>query len=108
MANFTLTPGQDTVPGTAVADTIFATASTLTPGDSLNGAGGIDTLRISGGGTVDLTVLAAFTSIEAIVVLDDMSTTLQLRNAAPVTVTSRLRGTRGPPWNRLTSIHPMG
>jgi len=79
MSNFTLTSAVDNVGGTKNADTIFGTAGTLNSKDRIDGNGDTDTLALSGGGSFDLNLLASFTQVE-VVTLDDMGSTLRLRN----------------------------
>ncbi|MEQ1670820.1 MAG: hypothetical protein ABL893_08190, partial [Hyphomicrobium sp.] len=79
---FKLTPGTDTVSGTAADDTINARSATLQAGDSLAGGAGFDRLAIYGGGTFDLRALAAYSSIEqlALATISGYSTGVLLRD----------------------------
>ncbi len=63
---FTLTTGVDTIVGTAVNDTIFAAANTLSSGDSINGAGGANGLILTGGGNFDLSAPTTLINIQGI------------------------------------------
>ena len=66
MAVFTLTTGNDTIVAPDEGSTVFATAATLNPGDSLTGGAGTDTLVLVGGGTFHVDTLANFTGFENI------------------------------------------
>ena len=67
MAIFTLDTTDNAITGTSDDDTFNApTASTLNPGDSLDGGAGNDTLALAGGGTYRVDQLAAFTGFEFI------------------------------------------
>jgi len=63
---FTLTTGVDHVAGTAVNDTIVAASNTLSPGDTIDGGGGTNTLILSGGGNFDLTAPTTLANIQVI------------------------------------------
>lgn len=65
---FVLTPVGDTVSGTAAAETIRATAVTLSSGDHINGGGGIDTLLVSAT-SIDLNTPASLNSVEKVVMV---------------------------------------
>ena len=62
----TLTTGPDPFVGTAGADVVNGTASTLNATDQLDGAGGHDVLALYGGGTFDLSTLAQFDGFEEV------------------------------------------
>src|SRR5260221_11956369 len=77
MADFTLTPGDDTFIGTADDDTVYATGfdryanvESLNSGDSLTGGGGTDTLVLNGSnnssGYFRVDDLGTFTGFEVI------------------------------------------
>ena len=66
MAIFTLTTGPDTVVGGPTGNTVYATAATLNPGDSLTGGAGIDVLDLIGSGGFSVDQLAGFTGFESI------------------------------------------
>ena len=84
---FRLTAGDDTIAGTSGDDTFSATASTLNPGDSLDGDAGNDTLALFNGGTFRVDQLAGFTGFETITLnASSGSAILYLGNQA-VTVT---------------------
>ncbi|MCB1439738.1 MAG: tail fiber protein [Nitratireductor sp.] len=59
------TTGADALSGDGTDNTVSFSASTLTNGDSYDGEGGSDTVRLTGGGTFDFTN-TSFTSIESI------------------------------------------
>jgi hypothetical protein len=69
-----LTTGNDTVATASWGATVYATAATLNPGDSLTGGAGIDVLELSGSGFFNLDQLASFTGFERIKV--DSGTTI--------------------------------
>lgn len=66
MSSYTLTTGDDTVPGTSGDDTVTAMADTLTSGDRLTGGAGTDTLVLDGSGFFRIDQLAAFSGFETI------------------------------------------
>ena len=71
MATYTGQAGQnDAFTGTAGADTFVYALPDLDAGDQLNGAGGADTLQLSGTGTRTAAQLAGLRSIEAIALLN--------------------------------------
>jgi microcystin-dependent protein len=59
------TTGADALNGDGTENTVSFSASTLTSGDSYDGQGGSDTVRLTGGGTFNFTN-TTFTSIESI------------------------------------------
>ena len=63
---FNLTTGDDTPAMTGVDERINASSLTLNAGDTLDGAGGTDTLALYGAGSFDLRALAGFTGIEEV------------------------------------------
>ena len=63
---YKLTAGTDTLTLGATDDTINGNSVTLNSIDSLNGGGGTDKLALYGGGTFNLTTLAAYTGIEQV------------------------------------------
>ncbi|WP_375775342.1 Ig-like domain-containing protein [Bradyrhizobium sp. ma5] len=75
MAIYNLTTSNDTIVGTSGADTFNTTASTLNPGDSLNGGGGSDTLNLLGSGTFRIDQLAQFTGISTVSVNNSSGST---------------------------------
>lgn len=81
-----LTTGKDVVYFAGGTNTVTANSATLNPGDRLGGAGGTDTLVLSGGGAFDLAALARFSGFEQ-VVLGNLATEVTLRAATPLTVT---------------------
>ena len=71
MATFTGQPGNnDTFTGTSGADTFVYAVADLDSGDSLNGAGGTDTLQLSGTGTRTAAQLAGLRAIEVVTLLN--------------------------------------
>jgi hypothetical protein len=66
MATFNLTAGNDVVVTPDSGSTVFATADTLNPDDSLTGGSGIDLLELSGSGSFRIDQLASFTGFESI------------------------------------------
>ncbi len=63
---FHLTVNPDTVAGGAGNDTIIATSNTLSPGDSIDGGGGINTLALQGAGTFNLEIPTTLTNVEIV------------------------------------------
>jgi hypothetical protein len=61
-----LTAGNDTIVTPSSGATVYATAATLNPGDSLTGGAGIDVLELSGSGFFNIDQLASFTGFESI------------------------------------------
>jgi hypothetical protein len=61
-----LTTGNDTFVAPADGSTVYATAATLNPGDSLTGGAGTDSLVLVGGGAFRVDELANFTGFENI------------------------------------------
>src|SRR3984893_10999677 len=72
MATFALTTGPDTFVGGPGGNTVYGTAATLNPGDSLTGGAGTDVLALIGSGTFRVDQLATFTGFEK-VTLDNQS-----------------------------------
>jgi Ca2+-binding RTX toxin-like protein len=71
MATFTGQPGQnDNFTGTSGADVFVYAIGDLDAGDSVNGAGGTDTLQLSGTGARGAAQLAGLRSIETITLLN--------------------------------------
>ena len=66
MAIFTLTTGPDTVVSGPGDNTVYGTAATLNPGDSLTGGMGADVLVLAGSGSFHVDQLATFTGFESI------------------------------------------
>src|SRR5262245_53571827 len=97
MAVFTLTPGTDTFTGTSADETVNGDATTLTPGDSLDGGAGHDVLQLFGGGLFDLSALGLFTGFEEVNVTNVTGGTsdLTLGNGVDLTVTVDNGTTRG-------------
>ncbi|MEQ8355559.1 MAG: calcium-binding protein, partial [Kiloniellaceae bacterium] len=83
----TLGTGDDTLDLGAGNDTIAATSTTLNATDDLDGGLGTDSLALTGGGAFDLSGLAGFVNIEA-VMLDDSGSDLTLRDGVDLTVTA--------------------
>ena len=71
---FHLTKGADRIHGGDGDDTIVATSGTLSPGDTINGDDGINTLTLVGGGTFDLSLPARLKNIQ---VVDASETTVR-------------------------------
>ena len=63
---FNLTTGDDTPAMTGADERINASSLTFNAGDTLDGAGGTDTLALYGAGSFDLRALAGFTGIEEV------------------------------------------
>ena len=72
-----LTPGNDTFVAPSSGSTVYATAATLNPGDSLTGGAGTDVLALVGSGTFRIDQLATFTGFERIT-LDATNSSAQL------------------------------
>lgn len=87
---FTLTTGTDNLVGTPYNDTFTAATATLTPGDVIEGNGGLDTLVLSGAGTFDLSAPATLTGITEVVSnpggVSGTSQAITLRNGTAFTV----------------------
>src|SRR5262249_52367508 len=58
--------GNDTFVAPASGSTVYGTAATLTPGDSLTGGAGTDVLSLVGSGNFNVDQLATFTGFEKI------------------------------------------
>jgi hypothetical protein len=63
---YTLTTGIDTIAAGAGNNLILATNAALSAGDSINGGGGTNTLKLSGGGTFDLSQPTTLTAVQAV------------------------------------------
>ncbi len=68
-----LTPGDDILLPSAEVTQVTGNASTLTPGDSLDGGDGFDSLVLYGGGTFDLNSIATFANFEDVRVVNSTS-----------------------------------
>jgi hypothetical protein len=66
LAIFTLTTDPDTFVGDSAGNTVYGTATTLNPGDSLTGGAGTDVLALIGSGTFRVDQLSTFTGFEKI------------------------------------------
>jgi hypothetical protein len=88
MATFNLTTGNDVIVTPASGSTVYATADTLNPGDSLTGGPGVDVLELMGSGIFRVDELANFTGFESINV--DSGTTIG--SSAYLTLGSQPRG----------------
>jgi hypothetical protein len=66
MVDYTLTSGKDTFVAPASGSTVYGTAATLNPGDSLTGGAGTDVLVLVGSGYFHVDQLATFTGFENI------------------------------------------
>ncbi|WP_219064074.1 hypothetical protein [Pseudomonas sp. UMAB-08] len=88
-----LTTGTDTLTGTSSNDTFTSIGSTLNSGDRIIGGGGSDELRLSGGGTFDLSGVT-LTNVQKITLVTTATNTLNVTNAALVNVTS-INGSSG-------------
>src|ERR1700737_4117686 len=66
MVDYTLTTGNDTFVAPASGSTVYGTAATLNPGDSLTGGEGTDVLVLVGSGSFRVDQLASFTGFENI------------------------------------------
>ena len=86
---FTLTMGIDHVTGTSGNDLILAASGTLSKNDMIDGAGGTNTLQLTGGGTFDLRLPATLTNIQVLNATEGAGTaheTVYLRNGLNLTV----------------------
>lgn len=79
--------GADTVNGGAGNDTFVIVASDLASGESIDGGGDTDTVRIDGGGTVDLS-LATLTNVENVTLTDTTGTNITVTAAQAALITS--------------------
>jgi hypothetical protein len=66
MAIFNLTTGNDIIVAPDSGSTVYATAATLNPGDSLTGGLGMDVLELMGAGAFDLSSLTNFSGFEKV------------------------------------------
>ena len=83
---FTLTVGADTLVGTALNDTFNATSTTLTAVDSIDGAGGIDTLNLTTAGTYTLSNGANITNVEILNLANGTNTIIYNTSAGFTTI----------------------
>jgi hypothetical protein len=88
---YTLTTGVDTVSAGAGNDLILASNATLSAGDSINGGGGTNTLKLSGGGTFDLSQPTTLTNVQVVTAQEASGAAAQtvvLRNGYTGTITA--------------------
>jgi hypothetical protein len=88
---YTLTTGVDTISAGAGNDLVLATNATLNAGDSINGGGGTNTLKLSGGGTFDLSQPTTLTNVQLVTAQEASGAAAQtviLRNGYTGTITA--------------------
>jgi hypothetical protein len=84
---YTLTGAPTTIAGTTGNDTINAASNTLNSHDTISGAGGVNTLNLTGGGYFDLGAPASLTSIQVVTAQESAAgTTVFMRNSLNVTL----------------------
>jgi autotransporter passenger strand-loop-strand repeat protein len=85
---YTLTAAPTTITGTTGNDTIIAGSNTLNSHDVINGAGGVNTLSLIGGGYFDLGAPSTLANIQDVTAQESAAgTTVYMRNALDVTLT---------------------
>jgi hypothetical protein len=88
---YTLTAGADTISAGTGNDLILATGGALSAGDSINGGGGTNTLKLSGGGTFDLSQPTTLTNLQLVTAQEASGAAAQtviLRNGYVGTITA--------------------
>ena len=78
-----------TINGSAGNDVFTATSGILRAGQQINGGGGVNTLQLQGGGTFDLTALAALNNIQVVNATEGQSAgmpAIYLRNGTALTL----------------------
>lgn len=98
---FVLTALSDTVPGTALGDTITAAAGTFTSGDNIVGGEGADTLTATIGGSV---TPAALTGVESVTVTATGTATVDMVNATGISTLKSLSSTGALTYDNVAAI----
>jgi hypothetical protein len=91
---YTLTGAPTSIAGTTGNDTVNASSNTLNSHDAINGAGGVNTLNLTGGGYFDLGAPSTLANIQVVTAQESAAgTTVYMRNALNVTLTVTPGGT---------------